>query len=46
MYCRKKTVKILKCYLISKKIYGTLSNGANLFCQPVYTVGLQLYKTI
>ena len=28
MYCRKEMVKILKCYLIPKKSYGTLSKGA------------------
>ena len=34
MYCRKEKVKILKCYLIPKKSYGTLSKGAIFFGQP------------
>ena len=34
MYCHKKMVKILKCYLIPKKSYGTLSKGAIFFGQP------------
>ena len=34
MYCRKEMVKILNCYLIPKKSYGTLSKGAMLFGQP------------
>ena len=34
MYCRKEMVKLLKCYLIPKKSYGTLSKGANFFDQP------------
>ena len=34
MYCRKEMVKILKCYLIPIKSYGTLSKGAILFGQP------------
>ena len=34
MYCRKEMVKILKCYLIPKKNYGTLSKGAIFFSQP------------
>ena len=34
MYCRKEMVKILKCFLIPKKSYGTLSKGAIFFGQP------------
>ena len=34
MYCRKEMVKILKCYLIPKKSYGTLSKDAIFFGQP------------
>ena len=34
MYYRKETIKILKCYLIPKKSYGTLSKGAKFFGQP------------
>ena len=34
MHCRKEMVKILKCYLIPKKSYGTLSKGAIFFGQP------------
>ena len=34
LYCRKEMVKILKCYLIPKKSYGTLSKGAIFFGQP------------
>ena len=34
MYCRKNIVKILKCYLIPKKSYGTLSKDAIFFGQP------------
>ena len=34
MYFRKEMVKILKCYLIPKKSYGTLSKGAIFFGQP------------
>ena len=38
MYCRKKMVKILKCYLIPKKSHGILSKGAIFFGQPcIYT---------
>ena len=33
MYCHKEMVKILKCYLIPKKSYGTLSKGA-IFVWP------------
>ena len=36
MYCYKEMVKILKCYLIPKKSYGTLSKGAIFFANPVY----------
>ena len=35
MYCRKDMVKILKCYLIPKKSYGTLSKGA-IFLANLY----------
>ena len=34
MYCRKEMVKVLKCYLIPRKSYGTLSKGAIFFGQP------------
>ena len=34
MYCRKEMANILKCYLIPKKSYGTLSKGAIFFGQP------------
>ena len=36
MYCRKEMVKIFKCYLISKKSYGTLSMGAIFFWPTLY----------
>ena len=36
MYCRKEMVKILKCYLIPKKSYGTLSKGAIFSANPVF----------
>ena len=36
IYCRKEMVKILKCHLIPKKSYDTLSKGAIFFGQPVY----------
>ena len=36
MYCRKEMVKILKCYLIPKKSYGTMSKGAIFLANPVY----------
>ena len=37
MYCREEVVKILKCYLIPKKSYGTLSKSAIFFlANPVY----------
>ena len=34
MYYRTEMVKILKCYVIPKKSYGTLSNDAIFFGQP------------
>ena len=34
IYCRKEMVKILKCNLIPKKSYDTLSKGAIFFGQP------------
>ena len=34
MYCRKEMVKILKCYLIPNRSYGTLSKGAIFSGQP------------
>ena len=34
MYCHKEMTKILKCYFIPKKSYGTLSKGAIFFGQP------------
>ena len=33
-YCHKEMVKILKCHLIPKKSYDTLSKGAIFFGQP------------
>ena len=36
MYCREEMVKNLKCYLIPKKSYGTLSKGAIFLANPVY----------
>ena len=36
MYCRKEMVKILKCYLIPKKSYGTWYKGAIFLANPVY----------
>jgi len=33
IYCRKEMVRILKCYLILKKSYDTLSKGAIFFGQ-------------
>ena len=36
MYCRKEMVKFLKCYLIPKKSYGTLSKGAIFFWPTLY----------
>ena len=35
IYCRKEMVKILKCYLIPKKRYDTLSKGAIFLANPV-----------
>ena len=35
IYCRKEMVQILKCYLIPKKSYDTLSKGAIFFGHPV-----------
>ena len=34
MYCRKEMVKSLKCYLIPKKSYGSLSKVTIFFGQP------------
>ena len=34
MYCRKEMVEVLKCYLIPKRSYGTLSKGAIFFGRP------------
>ena len=34
IYCCKKMVKILNCYLYAKNSYGTLSKGAIFFGQP------------
>ena len=34
IYSHKEMVKIFKCYLIPKKSYDTLSNGAIFFSQP------------
>ena len=34
IYCRKKMVKIFKCYLIPRKSYDTLSKVAIFFGQP------------
>ena len=46
MYCRKKMVKILKCYLIPKKFMALCVRVQFFLANPVYTVGLQLCKTI
>ena len=40
MYSCKEMVKILKCYLIPKKSYGTLSEGAIVFGQSCRSVVL------
>ena len=32
-------VKILKCYLIPQKSYGTLSKGAIFLANPVHMIG-------
>ena len=45
MYCRKEMVKILKCYLIPKKSYGTLSKDAIFFGQPcILQCGVRFFK--
>ena len=44
MYCRKEMVKILKCCLIPKKSYGTLSKGAIFLANPVYSTTTSLYQ--
>ena len=36
MYYRKEIVKILKCYFVPKKSYGTLSKGAIFLANPIY----------
>ena len=36
IYCCKEMVKILKCYLIPKKSYDTLSTGAIFLANTVY----------
>ena len=38
VYCCKEMVKILKCYLIPKKSYGTLSKGVIFFGQPCTSI--------
>ena len=43
IYCRKEIVKILKCYLIPKKSYDTLSKGA-IFFWP--TLRKEIFKII
>ena len=35
MYCHTEMVKILKCYFIPKKSYGTLSKSAIFLANPV-----------
>ena len=45
MYCCKEMVKILKCYLIQKKSYGTLSKDAIFFGQPCIIVYILLGKS-
>ena len=42
MFCRKEMIKILKCYLIPKKSYGTLSKGTIFFGQPCILNNTQL----
>ena len=37
-------LKILKCYLIPKKSYDTLSKGAIFLANPVYLGGAKLSK--
>ena len=37
MYCHKEMVKILKCYLIPKKSYDTLSKGTIFLANPAYS---------
>ena len=44
IYCRKKMVKIFKCYLIPKKSYDTLSESAIFLANPVYSGGSTLSK--
>ena len=44
MYCCKEMVKILKCYLIPKKSYGTLSKGAIFFGQSCRKKTTVLYR--
>ena len=44
MYCRKEMVKILKCYLIPKKSYGTLSKGAIFLANPAYILRTEIEK--
>ena len=44
MYCRKEMIKILKCYLIAKKSYGTLFKGAIFFGQPYIITAKQQVK--
>ena len=45
IYCRKVIVKILKCYLIPKKSYDTLSKGAIFLANPVYFVSVNSEQT-
>ena len=42
MYYCKEMVKILKCYLIPKKSYGTLSKGAIFLGQPCKMIHITL----
>ena len=46
MYCRKEMVKILKCSLIPKKSYGTLSKGAIFLANPVYRTAMTRDKDL
>ena len=45
MYCRKEMVKILECYLIPEKSYGTLFKGA-IFWPTLYVSNNMLSKTV
>ena len=46
IYRRKEMVKILKCYLIPKKSYGTLSKGAIFLANPVVWEATTVNETV